>query len=69
MTPEEIELEKVLDEYAEKFDRNYPLVITSLMSTEDIIKDVRKYIERESRSRNRVIAEVRCIDGRRKDTV
>ena len=46
MTPEEIELEKVLDEYAEKFDRNYPLVITSLMSTEDIIKDVRKYIEK-----------------------
>lgn len=46
MTPEEIELEKVLNEYAEKFDRNYPLVITSLMSTEDIIKDVRKYIEK-----------------------
>ena len=42
----DIELDIVLDEYYKKFDKNYPLVITSLMTMDEIIKDVKKYIEK-----------------------
>ena len=37
-------LEKALDEYYEKFDENYPLVITTMMSAEEIIEDVQAAI-------------------------
>ncbi len=43
-TEEDIKLDQALDEYFEKFGENYPLVITSMMTTDEIIADVRKYI-------------------------
>ena len=43
---EEKKLDKVLDEYFDKFGENYPFVITSMASTDEIIADVRKYIEK-----------------------
>lgn len=42
----EIELDRLLDEYFEKFGENYPLVITSMMTDEEIIKDVKKYLKK-----------------------
>ena len=44
-TQEEIEFDNLLDEYFEKFGTDYPIDRTSLMTTEEIMRDVRKCID------------------------
>ncbi len=39
-TEAEIKLDNALNEYFAKFGENYPLLITALASTEEIIEDV-----------------------------
>lgn len=43
---DEERFEKALNDYREKFGKNYPLVITSLASTEDVIADIEKCIRK-----------------------
>ena len=38
-------LEELLEEYYEKFGENYPLMITSMLSSEEIIDDIRACLE------------------------
>ncbi|MBQ1771745.1 MAG: hypothetical protein II000_07370 [Clostridia bacterium] len=44
-TEDEIKLDNALDEYFDKFGENYPLVITSMMTNDEIIADINKYIK------------------------
>ena len=41
---EEIAFDEALDDYSNKFGENYPLVVTSMLTTEEIIKDIRRCI-------------------------
>ena len=39
------DLEKALNAYYEHFDENYPLVITTILSNDEIIDDIERCIE------------------------
>lgn len=44
-TKEEKRFDKLLDKYFETFEQNYPLEVTSLLSTEEHISRIEKAIE------------------------